>query len=275
MMKVKKFLSQIYMTLIFIFMYAPIVTLIVFSFNENKGRRWSGFSLKWYQEMFGSEMIMSALWNTLLIAFISATAATVLGVIACVGINSLKGKARNAYLAINNIPMLNSELVTGLAMMLAFFAFGISLGYTTIIVAHTTFCIPYVVLSVLPKLRQTDQRVYEAALDLGAKPVYAFFKVVLPDLMPGIVSGYLLAFTMSLDDFIITHFTKGAGINTLSTLIYSEVRKGIKPSMNALSTIMFFSVLLLLGIGTYGPKWKEKLRKKQIRKRSAEWRIQD
>ncbi len=133
----------------------------------------------------------------------------------------------------------------------------------TIIVAHTTFCIPYVVLSVLPKLRQTDQRVYEAALDLGAKPIYAFFKVVLPDLLPGIVSGYLLAFTMSLDDFIITHFTKGAGINTLSTLIYSEVRKGIKPSMNALSTIMFFSVLLLLGIGTYGPKWKAKLRKNE------------
>ena len=262
-MRVKKFLSQIYMTLIFIFMYAPIVTLIVFSFNENKGRRWSGFSLKWYQEMFQSEMIMSALWNTILIAFISAALATLLGVIACIGINSLKGKARNAYLAINNIPMLNSELVTGLVMMLLFIVFGIRFGYTTIIIAHTTFCIPYVVLSVLPKLRQTDQRVYEAALDLGAKPVYAFFKVVLPDLMPGIVSGYLLAFTMSLDDFIITHFTKGTGINTLSTLIYSEVRKGIKPSMNALSTILFFSVLLLLCLGTYGPKWKNRAKKSE------------
>ena len=262
-MRVKKFFSQIYMALIFIFMYAPIVTLMVLSFNENKGRRWSGFSLKWYGELFQSGMILSALGNTLLIAFISATAATVLGVLACVGIHSLKGKARNAYLALNNIPMLNSELVTGLAMMLAFIAFGISFGYATIIVAHITFCVPYVVLSVMPKLRQTDKSVYEAAVDLGAKPVYAFFKVVLPELMPGIVSGYLLAFTMSLDDFIITHFTKGAGINTLSTLIYSEVRKGIKPSMNALSTILFVSVLILLCAGTYGPGRKKKTEKRE------------
>ena len=226
-MRVKKFFSQIYMALIFIFMYAPIVTLMVLSFNENKGRRWSGFSLKWYGELFQSDMILSALGNTLLIAFISATAATVLGVLACVGINSLKGKARNAYLALNNIPMLNSELVTGLAMMLAFIAFGISFGYATIIVAHHHFLCS---LCGASASCQNCVRQIKAFMKRPwiweAKPVYAFFKVVLPELMPGIVSGYLLAFTMSLDDFIITHFTKGAGINTLSTLIYSEVRKG-------------------------------------------------
>lgn len=142
--------------------------------------------------------------------------------------------------------MLNSELVTGLSLMLVFIAFGIGFGYPTILIAHITFCIPYVILSVMPRMKQTDRSTYEAAVDLGATPIYAFFKVVFPELVPGILSGFLLSFTMSLDDFIITYFTRGPGINTLSTLIYSEVRKGIKPSMNALSTIMFVSVLILL-----------------------------
>ncbi len=242
----KKVCSQIYMTLIFIFLYAPIVTLVVFSFNEGKGGQWRGFSLEWYQELFASEMIMDALWNTLFIAVISAVIATIIGTITCVGLNCLGGKAKSIYLSLNNIPMLNSELVTGLSLMLVFIAFGIGFGYPTILIAHITFCIPYVILSVMPRLKQTDRSTYEAALDLGATPIFAFFKVVFPELIPGILSGFLLSFTMSLDDFIITYFTRGPGINTLSTLIYSEVRKGIKPSMNALSTIMFVSVLILL-----------------------------
>ena len=156
-------------------------------------------------------------------------------------------------MGITNIPMLNADIVTGISLMLAFIAFGISLGFKTILIAHITFNIPYVILSVMPKLKQTNKSVYEAAMDLGASPVYAFFKVVFPDILPGVLSGFLMAFTMSLDDFIITHFTKGAGINTLSTLIYSEVRRGIKPSMYALSTIIFGAVLILLIITNFAP----------------------
>ena len=243
---IKKICSQIYITLIFIFLYAPIVTLIIFSFNEGKGGQWRGFSLEWYRELFASEMIMDALWNTLIIAVVSAIIATIIGTVSCIGLNSLRGKAKSIYLSLNNIPMLNSELVTGLSLMLVFIAFGIGFGYPTILIAHITFCIPYVILSVMPRMKQTDRSTYEAAVDLGATPIYAFFKVVFPELVPGILSGFLLSFTMSLDDFIITYFTRVPGINTLSTLIYSEVRKGIKPSMNALSTIMFVSVLILL-----------------------------
>ena len=153
---------------------------------------------------------------------------------------------RTIVMGVTNIPMLNADIVTGISLMLAFIAFGISLGFKTVLISHITFNIPYVILSVMPKLKQTDKYTYEAALDLGASPLYAFFKVGFPDIMPGVLSGFLLAFTMSLDDFIITHFTKGAGINTLSTLIYSEVRRGIRPSMYALSSIIFLTVLILL-----------------------------
>ena len=159
-------------------------------------------------------------------------------------------------MGITNIPMLNADIVTGISLMLAFIAFGISLGFNTILISHITFNIPYVILSVMPKLKQTNKSVYEAAMDLGAPPVYAFFRVVFPDILPGVLSGFLLAFTMSLDDFIITHFTKGAGINTLSTLIYSEVRRGIKPSMYALSTVIFVAVLALLVIINFAPRKK-------------------
>ena len=253
MKKAKKIFSGMYLTLIFIFLYLPIVTLIIFSFNEGKGSRWKGFSLKWYEDLFESRTIMNALSNTLIIALIAALVATIVGTLTCIGIMSLKGKARGIYMAINNIPLLNSDLVTGLSLMLVFLTVGWHLGYSTILVAHITFNIPYVILSVMPRMRQTNRSTYEAALDLGATPVYAFFKVTLPELAPGILSDFLLAFTMSLDDFIITYFTRGPGINTLSTLIYSEVRKGIKPTMNALSTVMFISVLVLLCIVNLAP----------------------
>ncbi len=200
---------------------------------------------------------MNALQNTLVIALASALLATVIGTAAAIAINSMKPFPKTVIMGITNIPMLNADIVTGISLMLAFIAFGISLGFKTILIAHITFNIPYVILSVMPKLKQTNKSVYEAAMDLGASPVYAFFKVVFPDILPGVLSGFLLAFTMSLDDFIITHFTKGAGINTLSTLIYSEVRRGIKPSMYALSTIIFVTVLVLLIITNFAPHKKE------------------
>ncbi len=244
---IRKFLERFYLVIIFVFLYAPIVTLMILSFNESKYMsQWGGFSLKWYTEMFESSMIMSALRNTLVIALLSSVIATVIGTAACLAIQKMKPKSRAVIMGLTNIPMLNADIVTGISLMLCFIAFGVSLGFQTVLIAHITFNIPYVILSVMPKVKQLEPSTYEAALDLGATPVYAFFKITFPDILPGILSGFLLAFTMSLDDFIITHFTRGAGINTLSTLIYSEVRKGIRPSLYALSTILFVSVLILL-----------------------------
>ena len=243
----KKLWKRCYLALILIFLYAPIATLMVLSFNSSKFMsKWTGFGLKWYRQLFESPLILSALKNTLLIAVLSALISTVIGTLACIGISRMKKVPRTVFMGINNIPMLNAEIVTGVSLMLVFIATGMTLGFQTILIGHITFNIPYVVLSVMPKLKQTQKSTYEAALDLGATPLYAFFKVVFPDLLPGILSGFLMAFTMSLDDFIITHFVKGAGINTLSTLIYSEVRKGVRPSLYALSTIMFLAVFLLL-----------------------------
>ena len=198
---------------------------------------------------------MQALQNTLVIAFLSAFIATVLGTMAAVALRKMKVLPRSLIIGVSNVPMLNADIVTGISLMLCFIAFKISLGFKTILISHITFNLPYVLLSVLPKLRQSSEVSYEAALDLGAKPLYAFFKVVLPDIMPGVLSGFLLAFTMSLDDFIITHFTRGAGINTISTLVYAEVRKGINPSMYALSTLIFVTVFIILLIANFAPSF--------------------
>ena len=243
----KKALKAIYLALIVIFLYLPIGTLMVLSFNSGKSMNaWIGFSLDWYKEMFESEMIMDALGNTLTIAFWAAVISTIVGVLACLGLNAMKEKNRTFLMGLNNIPLLNADIVIGISLMLSFLLFGISLNYGTVLFAHITFCIPYVILSVMPKFRQLENHTYEAALDLGASPAYAFFKVVLPDIMPGVLSGFLLAFTMSVDDFVITHFTRGVGINTLSTLIYSQVRVGIRPTLYALSTVIFVAVLIIL-----------------------------
>ena len=248
----RKFISDFYLVIILIFLYAPIFTMMVLSFNQSKSRtHWGGFTLSWYTQMFESRAIMYALYTTLLVAMISALVATVIGTVTAIAISHMKPVSKNIFMSISNIPMLNADIVTGIALMLAFIAFGISLGFKTVLISHITFNIPYVILSVMPKLKQTDRSTYEAALDLGASPAYAFFEVVFPDIMPGVLSGFLLAFTMSLDDFIITHFTKGAGINTLSTLIYSEVRRGIRPSMYALSTVIFVVVLVVLLIANF------------------------
>lgn len=243
----KKTAYRIYIGIIFLFLYAPIITLIVLSFNNSKTRaKWGGFTFKWYVELFENEVLMSALYNTLLIGFLSALIATVIGTIACIAMQQMKKRNRAILMGITNIPMLNADIVTGISLMLLFISLKINFGFTTILIAHITFNIPYVILSVMPKMKQLNPSTYEAALDLGASHLQAFRKVVLPELMPGILSGFLMAFTMSLDDFVITHFTKGPGIDTLSTKIYTEVKKGIKPEMYALSTIIFVAVIALL-----------------------------
>ena len=260
----KRFIERFYVAIIFIFLYAPIVTLIVLSFNNSRTRaKWGGFTTNWYSELFKNDAIMQALYNTIFIAIISSVVATIIGTITCIALNNMKARTRNLLLGMNNIPMLNADIVTGISLMLLFISFGFRFGMQTILLAHITFNIPYVILNVMPKFKQLNPNTYEAALDLGASPVYAFFKVICPDILPGILSGFLMAFTMSLDDFIITHFTKGAGVDTLSTKIYTEVRKGIKPEMYALSTIIFVTVFVLLLIVNAGPS-KEKQPKKHI-----------
>lgn len=258
---VRKLSEKIYIALIFLFLYAPIAVLIVLSFNQSKSRaKWGGFTLNWYKELFSNQQIMNALYTTLFLALTSALIATIIGTAASIGINSMKKVPRTILLGISNIPMLNADIVTGISLMLVFVAINYTLGFTSVLLAHITFNIPYVILSIMPKLKQTNKSTYEAALDLGASHSYAFKTVILPDIFPGIISGFLLAFTMSLDDFVITHFTKGLGINTLSTKIYTEVRKGIKPEMYALSTLLFLSVLILLVLINRSPK-KQKERK--------------
>nr|WP_296157398.1 extracellular solute-binding protein [uncultured Blautia sp.] len=267
---IKKYLQKIYLALIFIILYAPIVTLIVLSFNQSKTRaKWGGFTLKWYRELLDNEQIMSAFYTTLIIAFVSAAVATIIGTAAAIAIQSMKQKWKTLYMGLTNIPMMNAEIVMGVSLMLLFIAFHMTLGFGTILIAHITFNIPYVILSVAPKLKQTNRYTYEAALDLGASPLKAFFKVVFPDIVPGVLSGFMLAFTMSLDDFVITHFTKGPGIDTLSTKIYTEVRKGIKPEIYALSTIMFVTVLVLLLLINYSPKETEEVTAKKKARRPS------
>lgn len=267
---IRKYLQKIYLALIFILLYAPIVTLVVLSFNQSKTRaKWGGFTLKWYKELFQNEQIMSAFYTTLIIAFASAAIATIIGTAAAIAIQGMKQKWKTMYMGLTNIPMMNAEIVMGVSLMLLFIAFHMTLGFGTILIAHITFNIPYVILSVSPKLKQTNRYTYEAAMDLGASPVKAFFKVVFPDIVPGVLSGFMLAFTMSLDDFVITHFTKGPGIDTLSTKIYTEVRKGIKPEIYALSTIMFVTVLVLLILVNYSPKEEEETTaRKKVRRPS-------
>lgn len=243
---VKKIASRIYMGLIFLFLYLPIVVLIVLSFNNSKSKvKWGGFTLDWYTKCFQSERIMSAFSTTLQITLLAAVISTIIGTLAAMGISAMKKRNQTIYLGATNIPMLNADIVTGISMMLLFVKF-MNLGFVTVLIAHITFNIPYVILNVLPKLKQTNKYTYEAALDLGASPLYAFFKVTWPEISPGVFSGFMMAVTMSLDDFSITYFTKGAGVNTLSTMLYTELKKGVKPELYALSTILFFTVLLLL-----------------------------
>ena len=261
------------MLLVFLFLYLPIFVLIVFSFNASKSRSvWSGFTLDWYKELFQNSMILDALWVTLAVSILAAVISTIIGTAAAIGFTNFRRRSRTVVTTINNIPLTNADIITGVSMMLLFvfsgqvladlsawlnglsvvesanlwFDFEFKLGFVTLLIAHITFDIPYVILSVLPKIRQLDPNLAEAALDLGATPMTAFRKVVLPELMPGIINGALIAFTMSIDDFVISYFTAGSQVSTLSMVVYSMVRRRVSPEINALSTLMFVAVLALL-----------------------------
>lgn len=261
-----KYLKKIYIGLIILFLYLPIGVLIVSSFNNTKVLgKWGGFTLDWYKNLFQNEAILNSLRNTLLIAVLAATISTILGVLGCVAISKMKRGTKSVVNGVTNIPMLNAEIVTGLAFMLLFLGIGMKLTFNTLLIAHITFCLPYVVLSVMPKIEQSDRSMYEAARDLGATPMQAFFKITLPEIMPGVLSGFVMAFTMSIDDFVITYFTRGSGIDTLSTKIYTEVKKGIKPEMYALSTLLFVTVFVLMVLANREPS--EKREKKPISKK--------
>ncbi len=237
-----------YVSLVLLFLYAPVLTLIVFSFNASRTMgRWSGFSLQWYTALFRDRVIMDALWVTISIAVLSALFATLLGTLAAIGMDTMKKKKRAVVENISYIPMLSPDIVTGISMMMLFLFIGFKLGYGTMLIAHITFNVPYVIFSVLPKLRQLNPSHYEAALDLGARPNYALRKIVLPQVWPGIVTGFIFAFTLSIDDFVISYFTS-QDVNNLSMTIYSMARRGLSPKINALSTIMFVSVVILLVI---------------------------
>lgn len=251
-MKKKTFFSSAYNALIFLFLYAPIAVMIVFSFNSMRSRsKLGGFSLQWYQRLFEDKVIMDSLWLSLAIAVSSALIATVIGTMAAVGINSMKRTPRKMYLAVNNIPIVNPEIVTAVSMMILFVFIStktglLEMGVGTLLIGHITFNIPYVILSVMPKLRQMNKHTFDAALDLGCPPVKAFFKVVLPEIMPGIITGMIMAFTLSLDDFVISYFISGSSAQTLPVTIYSMTKKPFSPKINALSTLLFVAVLFLL-----------------------------
>lgn len=249
-----KLISKLYIGLIIFFLYAPIAVMVVFSFNSsNSTSVFEGFSLHWYGELFVNSSVVSALTNTLILALSSAIISTVLGSAAAVGISSFRKKwAKDCVMSVTNIPMMNPDIVTGISMMLLFvfagrlLALRSSLSFITLLIAHITFNLPYVILSVMPKLNQTDKHLAEAALDLGCTPVKSFFKVILPSISSGIVTGFIMAFTLSLDDFVISYFTTGPEFQTLPLLIYSMTKRRVTPDMYALSTIMFVAVLLLL-----------------------------
>lgn len=246
MKRLRNFFRGTYLGLMLIFLYAPILVLMVFSFNGSKSMaRWTGFSFKWYEALMHDSTIMNALMVTLSVAVISALMATFIGTFAAIGIHSMKKRPRAVVENISRLPMVNPDLVTGISFMMLFAAMGIKGGYTRMLIAHITFNIPYVIFSVMPKLRQSSNLLYEAAMDLGCTPMMAIRKVVIPDIMPGIVSGFVLAFTLSLDDFVVSWFATD-GIQNLSIYIYGIARRGISPKINALCTIMFVVVVALL-----------------------------
>lgn len=250
----KRFFAQCYIWLLLIILYAPIIFIAVFSFTESKVLgNWTGFSTRLYSNLFTGDMqgtgtLMHAIQNTLIIALIAAVVSTLLGTIAAIGIHNMRGKTKQAITLLNNIPMLNPDIITGVSLFLLFVFLHISQGYLTVVLAHITFCTPYVVLNVLPKLTQMNPNVYEAALDLGATPFQALRKVLVPLLKPGMISGFIMAFTMSLDDFAVTFFTRGTiGLDTLSTYIYTDARKGgLTPELRPLITLLFIGILILL-----------------------------
>ena len=260
-MKKNGIASRIFLILCFLFLYAPILVLIVFSFNASKSKAvWAGFTLDWYMELFQNETILNALWVTLLVSLLAAIISTVLGTAAAIGFQNLRRRTRSVCMTVNNIPLTNADIITGVSMMLLFLlavdawngtlgsALGIrlSLGFWSLLIAHITFDVPNVILSVLPKLRQLDPNIYEAAQDLGDHGFHAFRAVVLPEIMPGVINGFIMAFTLSIDDFVISYFTAGSQTQTLSMVVYSMAKKQVSPEINALSALMFLVVVGLM-----------------------------
>ena len=246
-MRKNRWLSSLYVWLVMLFLYAPIAVLIVFSFNDSKSRNtWTGFTLRWYEELFHDRVIIQSFVVMLVVAIASSVVATLLGTLAAIGLNKMNKKLKSVVMTFTYLPMINPEIITGVALMLLFIYLKMEFGMQTLIISHITFNVPYVILNVLPKLRQMDQNTYDAALDLGCNPFTAFTKVVIPEIMPGIVSGFLMALTYSMDDFVISYFVSGASIQTLPVAIYSMTRRRVSPKINALSTIMFAVVLLVL-----------------------------
>lgn len=246
-----KKLGKIYMALVLMFLYVPIFVLIVFSFNETKSRSvFSGFTLDWYAKLFRNDIIISSLVNTIIIAVLASIVSTVLGTLAAIGINNMRKVPKAVVMNITNMPIINPEIVTGVSLMLLFVFFAarmnLEFGFVTLLIAHITFDVPYVILNIMPKFRQMDPHLYEAAQDLGCSPFKAFTKVILPEIMPGVVSGFLMAFTYSLDDFVISYFTSGSTSQTLPITIYSMTRRKVSPEINALSTIIFVAVVIVL-----------------------------
>ncbi len=260
----KKFLAQTYLWVLLAVLYAPILIIVVFSFTEAKVLgSWSGFSTKLYTSLFageGGEALNDAIFNTLLIALIAAVVSTLLGTIAAIGIHNMRQRERRVINFVNSIPMINPDIITGISIFLLFVFVGVSRGMTSIVCAHIAFCTPYVVLSVMPRLMKMNPNIYEAALDLGATPFYAMRKVLFPELLPGMISGFMLALTLSIDDFAVTLFTKGSsGIDTLSTFIYADARKGgLTPELRPLFSIIFIAILTLLIVINYRTNKKVK-----------------
>ncbi len=254
---VKKIFAKAYLWILLIILYAPIAIIAIFSFTKARVLgNWTGFSLQLYENVFSGQgygSLGGVVWNTFSIAFLAATFSTLLGSIAAIGIFNLRGRRKQGIMLMNNIPILNADIITGVALFLMFVTIGFSQGYTTVLLAHVSFCTPYVVLSVLPHLKQMNPNIYEAALDLGATPFQAFRKVMIPHIRTGMVSGFILAFTLSLDDFAVTLFTKGnTGLETLSTYIYADARKGgLTPELRPITTLIFLSVLTLLIVINY------------------------
>jgi len=246
-----KKLGKIYLALVLLFLYVPIFVLIVFSFNETKSSSvFSGFTLDWYKRLFNNRIIISSLVNTIIIAVAASIISTILGTLAAIGINSMRRVPKTVVMNVTNMPIINPEIVTGVSLMLLFSFFAarmtLEFGFVTLLIAHITFNVPYVILSVMPKFRQMDPHLYEAAQDLGCSPFKAFRKVVLPEIMPGVVSGFLMSFTYSLDDFVISYFTTGSTSQTLPITIYSMTRRKVSPEINALSTLIFLVVVVVL-----------------------------
>lgn len=244
---VRKLTDRFYLAMVFLFLYLPIFVLIFFSFNSSRLRgSFDGFSLIWYKNLLSDRAVMQALYNTVLIALISTVISTIMGTFAAIGIHYLRGKKQDIILNLNYIPVINPDIVTAVALMALFKFLSLKFGISTMLISHIVFSVPYVILNILPKLQQLDRNLLDASMDLGATPLYSIINVIIPQIKPGIITGALMAFTLSIDDFIISYFNTGHGFNNLSILIYSMAKKGINPSINALSTIMFATMLLLV-----------------------------